>query len=379
VDGTVTAISLVNFAVLATIRVGTEPRGCALTPSGNFLSVANHTSASVSIINTATYVVSRTVNLVGNPYAIAITNNGHGNDSVEKVFVTDFFAHLVPGVPGEGFDTGKRGIIWEFPFSNPGAITVIPLSPLKNVGFTADRTAFCKQTNPMVHSTIFCPDNFAPPGSTVITKNPQGCFPNQLFAGVIRGNRLRLTTICAEPAPPVQFTTNIQAVIKSVDTGTLKEVVAEDDNINAQIKTEPVPANPTTSLQHLFGGDIAAIDATLSGSVFLIVSRTNDYVVRATVNAGGLLDIHAPSAVLRFKTGHIPTGVRKALLTTKNSARLRRRSRSAATLDSMSVSVARMLLVPVIVEGIRICGSRCGRLIDTDRVVACESRMQAFR
>jgi hypothetical protein len=126
---------------------------------------------------------------------------------------------------------------------------------------------------------------------------------------VIRGDRLRLTTICAEPAPPVQFTTNIQAVIKSVNPVTLTQVVAEDDNINAQIKTEPIPTNPTTSLQHLFGGDIVAIDATLSGSLYLLVSRNNDYVVEATVDPDGLLDIHAPNNVIRFHTGHIPTGV----------------------------------------------------------------------
>jgi hypothetical protein len=109
--------------------------------------------------------------------------------------------------------------------------------------------------------------------SPEVPEDPQGCFPNQLYSGVIRPipgtnlHQLRLTTICAEPEPPLQFTTNIQAVIKSVDTKGLTEVAAEDDNINAQIKTEPLPSNPTQSLGHLFAGDIVAIDATLSGRV----------------------------------------------------------------------------------------------------------------
>jgi YVTN family beta-propeller protein len=316
VDGTVSAISLVNYTVLATIPVGTEPRGCALTPSGGTLYVANHTSASASVINTTTYQVRKTIPLNGNPYDVTITNFGNGNDDAETIWVTDFFARLIPGGPGEGFDTGKRGIVWALPFANTNFVAAIPLSPLTNVGFTADRTAFCPQTNPQLHSVIFCPDVHASPGSPVITMNPQGCFPNQLYSGVIRPvpgatltPQLRLTTICAEPAPPLQFTTNIQAVIKSVDTRGLTEIAAEDDNINAQIKTEPIPPNPTQSLGHLFGGDIVAIDATLDGSVYLLVSRNNDYVVKATVGSNGKLNINAPNNVIRFRTGHIPTGV----------------------------------------------------------------------
>jgi YVTN family beta-propeller protein len=315
VDGTVSAVSLVNFTTLATISVGNEPRGCALTPSGRYLFVANHTSGTVSVIDTTTYTISQTLTFGGHPNAIAITNNGHGNDQVETIFVTDFFAHLIPGGPGEGFDSGKQGVVWAFPFSNPSYGTAITLSPLANVGFTADRTAFCPQTNSKLQSAIFCPDVHAPAGSPVITQDPQGCFPNQLYSGVIRPvpgttltPQLRLTTICAEPEPPVQFTTNIQAVIKSVDCVGLKEVKAEDFNLNAQIKTEPVPTNPTQSLGHLFGGDIVAIDGTLNGSVFLIVSRNNDYVVKATVDSSGSLSLNPPN-VIRLQTGHIPTGV----------------------------------------------------------------------
>jgi YVTN family beta-propeller protein len=269
VDGTVSAISLVNYTVLATIPVGTEPRGCALTPSGGTLYVANHTSANVSVIDTTHYRVINTIALGGNPYAVAITDNGHGDDTKETIFITDFFGH--PIGKGEGFDTGKEGIVWAFPFGFGPFVKPIPSSPQANVGFTADRTAFCpSKTNPKLHSTIFCPN------VPDITKDPQGCFPNQLYSGVIRPvpgttlkPQLRLTTICAEPEPPVMFNVNIQAVIKAVDTGALAQVAAEDDNLNAQIKTE----TSTVGLAGLFVGDIVAIDATLDGSVYLIVSR----------------------------------------------------------------------------------------------------------
>ena len=62
--------------MVATIPVGTEPRGCALTPNGTLLYVANHTEGTVSIIDTATRTVVGTVLVGRNPTAIAITNDG---------------------------------------------------------------------------------------------------------------------------------------------------------------------------------------------------------------------------------------------------------------------------------------------------------------
>jgi hypothetical protein len=50
-------------------------------------------------------------------------------------------------------------------------VKAIPLSPLANAGFTADRTALCPKSNPKLHSTIFCPNVNLPPGSTAITKD----------------------------------------------------------------------------------------------------------------------------------------------------------------------------------------------------------------
>ena len=82
---------------------------------------------------------------------MAITNNGDANDQDERVFVTQFFAELIPGGPGEGFDTGKRGVVNTFTVANPAVVNRITLSPLANVGFTANRTSFCPQTNPNLH------------------------------------------------------------------------------------------------------------------------------------------------------------------------------------------------------------------------------------
>jgi YVTN family beta-propeller protein len=143
VSGTVSVIDLFGARVLAEIPVGTEPRGCAITPNGAYLFVANHTDGSVGVIDVASRTYLGPLFPVGgNPTAIAITNNGDGNDVDETVFVTQFFAELVPGGPGEGFDTGKHGIVTAIPLTTLSP-TRITLSPLSNVGFTADRTNFC--------------------------------------------------------------------------------------------------------------------------------------------------------------------------------------------------------------------------------------------
>ena len=311
-SGTVSVIGLKGKGenkVIAEIPVGTEPRGCALTPSGNRLYVANHTAGTVSVIDTSTRTVIDTIEVGGNPAAIAITDDGDKTDDDERVFVTQFFAELVPGGPGEGFDEGKHGIVSTFEVDNPGVITRMTLSPLTDSGFTADRTNFCPQSaSTPPHSDIFCPDLNAAPGSDTIIKDPQGAFPNQLHAALIRGNRLYLPNIGAAPEPPVKFDVNVQALVHVVDADALSELTNLHVNLNAKIKNEPVPSDPT-SLDKLFGNDIVAIDANRDGTDFLIVSRGGNYVIRAGLDANGKLDIGAPDNVVRFQVGNIPTGL----------------------------------------------------------------------
>jgi YVTN family beta-propeller protein len=299
VDGTVSVISPATLRVIKTIPVGTEPRGCAMTPNGERVFVANHTAGTVSIIRTSNRRVIGTVNVGGNPFAIAITD-GPGNN--ERVFVTDFYARLRPGAAGrEGFDDGKQGIVRFFRVNNPGNVTPITLSHIPS-GFTADRTAFCNATRPTAPpvNETFCP-------AANINTDPQDVFPNQLFSALIRGNRLFLPNIGAQPEPPVQFTVNVQALVHVVNTQNTQENLAEHVNLNDQIDAEPAPANPIASLGKLFGNDIVAIDATPNGRRFFIVSRGGNYVLRATLQ-GGRLDIGPPN-VVRFKTGNIPTGI----------------------------------------------------------------------
>ncbi|MGH8533589.1 MAG: hypothetical protein ACREV1_12880, partial [Gammaproteobacteria bacterium] len=200
-----------------------------------------------------------------------------------RVFVTDFFARLIPDPDGagplvggqEGFDDGKQGIVHSFPVNDADNITPITLSPLPDSGFPADRSKFCNNTtDPDPVNQVFCPDVNAGPGDEVITKDFQAVFPNQLNSALACGGKLYLPNIGSQPEPPVFFNTNVQALVNVVDIATLSEMADRTVNLNAQIAKEPNAADPFgASLQRLFGNDIVAIDADKNCKNFFIVSR----------------------------------------------------------------------------------------------------------
>src|SRR4030095_15068780 len=168
-DGTVSVI--VGLKVVATIPVGAEPRGCALTPDGALLYVANQTDGTVSVIDAKLKTVVDTIPVGGRPFAIAI---GGG-----RVFVTQFYARLIPGGPGEGFDDGKQGVVQSFAVGTHAPLAETTLSPLANSGFTANRANLCQQFNAMAPNNTFCPDPTAANATDgVIAQDTQGVIPN---------------------------------------------------------------------------------------------------------------------------------------------------------------------------------------------------------
>jgi YVTN family beta-propeller protein len=312
-SGTVSVVSLVGspaFNVVAEIVVGTEPRGCALTPNGKLLFVANHTSGTVSVIDTATRAVVDTVEVGGNPWAVAITNDNDKADDDETVFVTDFFSRLIEGKQ-EPFDDAREGVVFAFPSGARTPVTNVTLSPLADAGFTANRAAFCLLTDdpmtPPPPNETFCPDPMiADATNPVIAADPQGAFPNQLASAVISGGGLFLPNIGAAPEPPVQFTVNVQGLVSVVDVASAEEAADQTVNLNAEVKAEADPMDPT-SLDKLFSNDLVAIDAARDGSAFFIVSRGGSFVFRATLDGTGKLTLG--STPVRIGTGNLPNGI----------------------------------------------------------------------
>jgi YVTN family beta-propeller protein len=321
ISGTVSVVNLGQRRVVATIPVGTEPRGCALTPNGTLLYVANHTEGTVAIVDTASRLLVGKVNVGRNPTALAITNNGDGNDADETVFVTQIFAELNPNFNGgvfngngENRDLGKQGVVQAFPAgSGSPPITKITLAPIADSGFTANRVAPNNFCGAAAQSLIFCPNpnDLTDP---INTMNPQGVFPNQVLSALIRGNRLYLPSIGAQPEPPEAATVNVQALVNAVDTQALVEVGAglQNRNLNKQIAVET--AAPPPSLDRTFGNDIVHIDANAAGDTFLIVSRGGNQVFRAKLadpatGALNILNAAGTGVDCRIQTGNLPSGV----------------------------------------------------------------------
>ena len=170
------------------------------------------------------------VNVGRNPTAIAITNKVPAMISDDTVFVTQIFAELNPDFVdptfngnGEARDLGKQGVVQAFPAGNANPpITKIALKPLADSGFNANRVMpnnFCSIAA-TAQSLIFCPRPDLPVTDPANTNNPQGVFPNQLLSALIRGNRLYVPNIGAQPEPPEVFNVNVQALVNVVNTNT---------------------------------------------------------------------------------------------------------------------------------------------------------------
>ena len=310
-SGTVSVVGIKNkrFAVLDTFDdAGPEPRGCVLV--GARLFVTNFTAGTVTILDRDSGEIVDRVDVGGNPYGITIV----GND----VFVPQFFARLIDGGPGEGFDDGKEGVVQHFLRSDFSLDDdPITLAPLANSGFTANWVNLCQQFNPMAPNNTFCRDpDTTDPNDPDNAQAVAAVFPNQLKTALACNGLLYLPNVGAQPEPPVggaptgvNFNTNVQALVHVVDIASLNERQDLTVNLNQQIAMEPAPDPVQGSLARLFGNEIVAMDADPDCENFFFVSRGGNFVLKAQLDSDGKLDIGAPDNVIRFQTGNIPTGI----------------------------------------------------------------------
>src|SRR5262249_54103937 len=133
---------------LLEIPVGTEPFGLALTPNGSKLYVTNMNSKSVSVIDTASNRVVKTIENVGlSPRGIAITNDGDADDDDESVYVTDFFALPREGRL-DGEDDSKQGFVTLIRTVANEVDSSIGLLPIGDTGFKAAGNSIDRAAQP---------------------------------------------------------------------------------------------------------------------------------------------------------------------------------------------------------------------------------------
>jgi YVTN family beta-propeller protein len=260
--GSATVTKLVNIntgaAVAATVDVGSEPTGLALSPTGAMLFVAEWAEGRVSIIDTATMTVVRAIDSVRNPRAVAVTNNRDGNDRDETLVVTEFFGESNPDLShcasgsAEACDSGRVGRVRLFNLSD-----FAPQSPII--------------FNPI--DSGFVPDGSAAGTASVMTS------PNQFYSVAIQSGKIYVTSVSASPQAPAKFNANVFPVVYVGDLSTRSEDRSNVGSANlAKLAEDTIPQSEGHSRFFLS----EPVDLAFQGdsNVAYVISRASDVVQR---------------------------------------------------------------------------------------------------
>ncbi len=240
-------INIANPSITATVAVGSEPTGIALSPSGKLLVVAEFAESRVSLINTDSMTIVGSVD-VRNPRAVAITNDGDGDDSDEKVIVTEFYGEVLANTI-EGTDGTRKGVVRIF---NLGATSLT----------LAQKVEFAPVATP----------DFAPTQQTS---------PNQLYSVAVTpdNSKFLVTATAASPNGITSSNQNIYQLLLVGDIATGQAI--EAINISAGIKNLD-----TKGKDKFFMADIVDL-ALVGNNIIYLASRGADHFQRAVLAADG--------------------------------------------------------------------------------------------
>ena len=258
-DGTVVRIAGLGGAaeVDASIDVGSEPVGLALSPTGARLFVAELAEGRVSVIDTESMTVSGYV-AVDRPRALLVTNDGDDDDDDETLLVTEFYGRPVAG--GEAKDTGRTGTVRRFALDGLDEASAISLAPIDS-GFHLGGVA----ENP-----------------TLMTS------PNQLAALATANGRVYVTSVSASPEGPFRYDNNVYPVVYAADLASGEEVRGADGSTN--LARAIYDAVPTASPEApgFVPGELSDIDFVPDTTVSYVVARAADLMVRVDWAEGGV-------------------------------------------------------------------------------------------
>ncbi|MBI3890262.1 MAG: beta-propeller fold lactonase family protein, partial [Candidatus Wallbacteria bacterium] len=268
-SGTVSVIDSASRTVLRTLAVGTEPCGIAVSPNGTRAYVANAMSNSISVLDLSAKPerVMATIALPGReffPFAVAVTNNVNLRDDDEKVYVTQFYGQLPDSLDTTNTgdtDTGRIGKITVLSSASNTIVQTVTLSP-HLTGFTHDRKAF-----------------EGGGVSSVIT--PTFAFPNFLSDVVIKGNYGYVPATGMSPDGPVNFKTNTQSFVYVFDTRTDSEVVTATFNMNAAVDTHNAGTSTNTKV---FLNTPWALAFSRTTTAAFVLSAASDVAMRMKLN-----------------------------------------------------------------------------------------------
>ncbi len=295
VSGTVSVIALQRGAVhpgrvIANVRVGTEPYAVLVTPNGRKVFVANSRSNSITIIDANTNAPYKTIENVGfEPRGLAITNDG---DDDETLYVTQFLAVPVAGKL-DGEDDSKTALVTSIDVGREAVSRTIVLRPMIDSGFKAAGDAIAR---------------VAPPAA--ITEESlrftTGAYPNQLNSIAIRGSFAIVPNTGASPNGPTRFDVNTQALVNVIDLN-------RDADTGRTINIHRAVADQTVT-PRLFFTQPWAIAAKHRADQALVVSQASNVVMKLNIDptTGAPTVVRDPSntgRTLQVAVGKAPRGI----------------------------------------------------------------------
>jgi YVTN family beta-propeller protein len=248
-DATVVRITNIDGGkptVDATVNVGAEPAGLALSPSGLKLFVAEFAESRVSVIDTTTMAITTSI-AIDRPRAVVVTNNADHSDDDEQLVVSQYFGVPVPG--RETKDDGRTGQVAVFPLTSLTTATNIKLSPISS-GF---------------------PDGAASPVTTS---------PNQLAAMAVAGGRVYITSVSASPQGPTRFDQNVFPVVYVADLTTGAEVRDATGTANLARKVFDAIPTPSPTSPRFIPGELSDIAFLGNTNVAYAIGRAGDVMLR---------------------------------------------------------------------------------------------------
>ena len=318
-DNNVAIINVPQRRRTALFPVGAEPMAIALSPGATRLYVANSASNNVMVFDPSQspppLLATIDLSAFGTaPRALAVTDDGDGNDANETIFVTMFYAQLRPGktATDEGQDNQREGRVVAISAATNTVLAApnpIVLSPIANAGFNSNgQLAPAPSQVPAVASTN--PQTFT---------TPTGAFPNQLASIAIQPGQSRAYVVStgASPNGPVRFNQNVQGLVSVFNMTTRNEITAAQTDPTVR-RTAPLNMNQgvnlaTTPAPRLFHSNPVAMAWRPDGSDAWVVMQQSDLLVRLTVDANGIPTINAPlvagpSTIVRVDMQALPAG-----------------------------------------------------------------------
>jgi gliding motility-associated-like protein len=234
-SSTVSVINTASNTVIATIPIGEYSFGAALSPDGSHLYVANLGSGTVSVINTATNTVSATITGVPGPFCVAVSPDG------SELFVTENGSSGAVSV----INTANNSIKATIPVgSYPIGVAVSPDGKLVYVANeSSDNVSVINTATNSVVSTI--PVGASPYG---IALSPDG---NTLY-------------------------------VANTGSGSVSVINTAADAVTATITVQQVPSGISVSPD----GSLVYVANAASGTVSVINTATNAVTATITVGQG---------------------------------------------------------------------------------------------